>query len=65
LTIVSLNSRLESNKEEEEEDTGEWAIPGGMVTTPTTLTRCPMWSELGTYKTVKARFWPCLSGKSP
>ena len=41
---VSLNSRLESNKEEREETQ--------------TLS-----SEYGTYKTVKARFWPWLSCK--
>ena len=52
---VSLNSRLESNKEEEEEDTKRCGAGAGV----------PLPSEYGTYTPVKAIFWPGLSGKSP
>jgi hypothetical protein len=102
---VSLNSRLEINKEEEEEElrvssgTVDVRLPGkgnsnshgarpvhliftmikwirtsrlsinnslSLVDLRTRLgVSVPLSSECGTYKTVKARFWPWLSGSSP
>ena len=53
IDIVSLNSRLECNKEEEEEETPRGAVK-----------RRPLSSESGRfakYKTVKASFWSWLS----
>jgi len=49
LMLVSLNSRLESKEEEEEDTRKEAAVQ-------------PLSSEYGTYKTYRTRSWSWLSG---